>query len=57
MGSLAIHSEFGVVLPEEGVVPQHFGQFLIKRRVEILQDLFSDGQHGSQVFVSWSPGV
>lgn len=40
-------SEFRVVLPEEGVIPQHFGQFLVERHVEIPQDLFSDGQHGS----------
>lgn len=50
-------SEFRVVLPEEGVIPQHFGQLLVEWRVEIPQDLLGDGQHRSQVFVSRPPGV
>lgn len=50
-------SEFGVILPEEGVISEHFGQFVVERHVKVPQDLFSDGQHGSQVFVSWPPGV
>lgn len=41
------YSEFRVILPEEGVILQHFGQFFIERCVEVPQDVFSDGQHGS----------
>lgn len=44
-GSWAVQSL--VILPEKRVIPQHFGQFLIKRCVEISQNLFSDGQHRS----------
>lgn len=50
-------SEFGVVLPEEGIIAQHFGQFLVERLVEVAQDLPGDGQHRSQVLVSQPPGV
>lgn len=50
-------SEFRVVLPEEGVISQHFGQFVVEGHVKVPQDLFSDGQHGSQVFVRRPPGV
>lgn len=50
-------SDFRAVLPEEGLVPQHVGQLLVERRVEVPQDLLCDGQHGSQVFVCRPPGV
>ena len=36
---------------------QHFGQLLVERPVKVPQDLFRDGQHGSQVSVGRLPGV
>lgn len=52
-----VPSVLGVVPPQERVVPQHFGQFLVKWLVEVSQDLLGNGQHGSQVLVCRPPGV
>lgn len=49
--------EFGAIVPDEGVISQHFCQLYIERPVEISKDLLSDGKHGTQVFVCRPPGV